>query len=146
MFSIGFPRSEVWNAWRDLERLQEQLDRIFEPFGGANLREYPAVNVWVNDDGAVLTAELPGVKKEDIDISVLNDTLTIRGKRAGLEEEEGAKVLRNERPAGEFTRSIGLPFRIDAEKVTAKLERGILRVELPRPEQEIPRKISVKVS
>lgn len=103
---------------------------------------FPAFNVWSNEEGAILTSELPGIKMEDLDITVTGKEVTIKGAR---KEGDGydARYLRRERPAGEFTRSFEVPYQIDAARVEAKLSNGILRIELPRAENDKPRKIAV---
>ena len=101
------------------------------------------MNVWTNEDGAVVTAELPGVAPEDIDISVVNETLTVTGTRSP-EEVEGATYHRRERTYGRFTRSFQLPFQIDGEKVEASFEHGVLHIHLPRSEADKPRRITIK--
>jgi HSP20 family protein len=143
---FGFYQSS--NPWRDIERIQRDMDRILRDMTGSSGRQvapgYPAINVWANEDGFVLTAELPGVKPDDIDISVVGETLTLSGTRQPDELQDGEKYHRRERRQGHFTRTFELPFKVDAEKVDAVFEKGVLHVSLPRSEEEKPRKISVK--
>ena len=93
----------------------------------------------------VVTAEVPGVNPEDIDISIEGETLTISGSRSEEALPEGAEYRRRERSYGEFTRSIELPFRIDAGSVEANFTNGVLNINLPRLPEEKPRKITVNV-
>ncbi len=102
------------------------------------------MNVWTNENGAVATAELPGFVPEDIDISVVGDTLTVSGHREPEDVGEGARYHRRERGCGRFTRSFQLPFQVDGDAVDATFERGVLRVTLPRAEEDKPRRIEVK--
>jgi HSP20 family protein len=102
------------------------------------------MNVWTNQDGAVVTAELPGVNPEDIDISVQNDTLTLRGDQQSYEVQEGETLHRQERKCGSFTRSFQLPFKVEPGKVEASYERGILSVFLPRAEADKPKRIAIQ--
>lgn len=136
------------SPWQDMERLHREVDRLFSDSftmaGGRTAPSYPAINVWANEDGAVVTAELPGVDPEDIDISVVGDTLTLSGRRQPLELAEGNKYHRRERGYGKFNRSFQLPFNVEAENVDALFEKGILHLSLPRAEADKPRKISVK--
>lgn len=104
------------------------------------------MNVWTNEDGAVVTAELPGIDPKDIDISVNNDTLTVTGCRQLQELPEDATYHRRERGCGRFSRSFQLPFQVESEKVSAAFERGVLRITLPRAEVDKPRKIAVKTA
>ena len=104
---------------------------------------FPAFNVWANEDGAVVTSELPGVKMEALEITASGKVISIKGARKEEADGENVRYLRRERPEGEFNRSIELPFQIDAGKVEAKLQNGVLEIRLPRAESDKPRKISV---
>ena len=104
---------------------------------------FPTFNVWANEDGAVVTSELPGVKLEDLDITASGKTISIKGARKESSAGEGVRYLRRERPEGEFNRSIALPFQIDAGRVSASLSKGVLEITLPRAESDKPRKITV---
>jgi HSP20 family protein len=104
------------------------------------------MNVWRNEEGVVITAELPGLKPEDIDISVVGDTLTLTGSRQAEELGENVKYHRRERGSGKFTRTFQLPFGVEADKVEATFEKGLLHIFLPRAEAEKPRKITVKTT
>lgn len=103
---------------------------------------FPAFNVWANEEGACVISEIPGVKMEHLEITTSGKTVVIKGTRSE-EEGEGRRHLRRERAAGEFNRTIELPFQIDAAKVEAKLANGVLRIELPRAENDKPRKIAI---
>jgi HSP20 family protein len=105
---------------------------------------YPAMNVWTNEDGAVVTAELPGLDPNDIDISVVNDTLTIKGKRNPDDCGEDVRFHRRERGCGSFSRSFQLPFQVEPGKVGATFKNGVLEIKLPRAEADKPRKITIK--
>lgn len=103
----------------------------------------PVFNIWADDSGAVLTSELPGVRLEELDITVSGKSITVKGTRDGEEVGEKARRARNERPAGAFERSFQLGFQVDASRVEAKLANGVLEVTLPRAENDKPRKITV---
>jgi HSP20 family protein len=104
------------------------------------------MNVWTNEEGTVVTAELPGFRAEDLDIAVVNDTLTVSGTREPDEAEEERTYHRRERSCGSFKRTFQLPFAIEPGAVDATLERGVLRITLPRAEADKPKKITVKAS
>jgi HSP20 family protein len=132
-----------------MERLHRDVNRLFyDSFSQAGGRvgpaNYPVMNVWSNEDGAVVTAELPGINAEDIEISVVGDTLTLSGSRQADELEEGEKYHRRERGSGKFSRSFQLPFRTEADKIEATFDKGVLHISLPRSEADKPKKISVK--
>jgi HSP20 family protein len=106
--------------------------------GGA----YPPVNVFNDGEDFVVVAELPGVRKEDLDVQVRGDTLRIKGKKA-VAYEDKASVHRREREAGEFDRTLTLPAQLDAGKVAAEYRDGVLTVRLPRAESERPRSVAI---
>jgi HSP20 family protein len=135
-------RRSTWptsSGWREMDRMFSN----WPSSGWSAAPAYPAMNVWTNENGAVVTAELPGVAPEDIDISVVNETLTVTGVRHP-EEVEGATYHRRERSQGRFTRSFQLPFRIEGDRVEASFERGVLHIHLPRAEADKPKKIAIK--
>jgi len=133
------------DPFSDLMRLRSDMNRIFSgsayPFEPA----YPAVNVWVNEKGAVVTAELPGLDVEQMDISVLGDTLTLNGSRISEVLKENENYHRKERNGNKFSRTLQLPFKINDKAIEAHYDKGILRITLPREEAEIPKKIGIKV-
>ncbi|WP_299644319.1 Hsp20/alpha crystallin family protein [Devosia sp.] len=128
-----------------MRQVQSDLSRAI---GGLRfapaIPEYPVMNVWANAEGAVLTAEVPGVEPDALDIAVHQDTVTLRGTREPEPLAEGDVVHRAERTTGAFARSFTLPFRLDPESVKASFRQGVLTLELPRPEAERPRRIKVQ--
>jgi len=132
---------------REVDRLQNEMNRLFEAYSPARMRTapgYPAMNIWTSEDGIKLTAEVPGVHSDDIDINVVGETLTLSGERKADELKEGARYHRQERGYGKFTRSIQLPFPVNVNQVEATFKNGVLNVSLPRAEEDKPRKIAVK--
>ncbi len=103
---------------------------------------FPLVNVFNDGEDFVLVAELPGVKKEDLDIQVRGDTLRIRGKKA-ISYDDSASVHRRERATGEFDRTLTLPAEIDGTKVAAEYRDGVLTLRLPRAESAKPRTVTI---
>ena len=128
-----------WDPFRELSRLQTDLNRAFATANG------PAFNVWTGQDGAVITAELPGFSADSFDVSVFGKTITVKGERKPF-ELEGATAHRRERQTGTFVRAIELPFRIEADKVDAKFEHGVLRIALPRAEADKRRSIAINAN
>lgn len=126
----------------EMQRLQGEMNRVF-PGLGQLTPEVPPVNAWVGESDVVVTAELPGMDPSKVDVSVVGDTLTISGAREAETLKGGESYHRQERSHGRFTRSLQLPFHVEAGKVEAKYERGILRITLPRAEADKPRKVSV---
>jgi HSP20 family protein len=130
----------VWDPWREFERMPRVLSRWTSP----STIEFPAVNVWVTGDTAVVTTELPGIDPKAIDISVVGKSLTLRGSRDPEELKQDESYHRRERWSGQFTKTIEMPFNIEGSKVDAKFTKGILQITLPRAEADKPRKIAVK--
>jgi HSP20 family protein len=133
-------------AWRDMRRLQREMSHML---GGTSVpvtSSFPALNLYSGDEGVILTAEIPGVEMDDLEITVLGETLTLSGSRNMGEVEEGVTYHRRERSQGTFTRTVELPFRVDSDNVEAKFSNGVLHVLLPRVEEEKPRKIAVKTA
>ena len=120
----------------------EMFSRFLAAPGRAPLSS-PAFNLWADEDGAVLTSELAGVRLEDVDITVSGKSITVKGTRNGEETGDKARQVRNERPAGAFERTFQLGFQVDASRVEARLTDGVLEVTLPRAENDKPRKIIV---
>ncbi len=135
--------------WREMDRLQKDMNRLFSDLPSNRMRSasaFPAVNVWAAEDSALVTAEIPGLSKDDLEINVTGDTLTLSGVRKSEKVPEGSQYHRRERKFGEFSRSIQLPYTVDVNKVKATFKNGVLKVELPRVEAERPKKISVRAA
>lgn len=128
----------------EIQRLQRDMNRLFVGMPKAVGQEHPAINVWSGEDDYILTAELPGIDPARLDISVVGDTLTFSGIQDSESLKEGEAYHRQERSGGRFSRTLQLPFQIDAEKVAAGYEKGIMKITLPRVVAEKPRKIAIK--
>lgn len=141
---FGFGGLLDWNPVRELDRMWSDMDAIF----GRAERSYASgestVNVWAKDDGAVVTAELPGVDPERIDISVKADVVTLKGSKPEDKTGEGERLLRRERGHGEFSREIRLPFRVAEDAVEARFRNGVLHLRLPRASADQARRIPVQ--
>jgi HSP20 family protein len=114
---------------------------------GSQLLEgwFPAVDVYEDKDSLLVKAELPGLKKEDIEISLHDGSLTLSGERKQEEKHEGAEVYRSERWVGRFHRSISLPCSVEADKIKATYNEGVLKVTLPKAEEAKPKQIAISV-
>jgi len=132
--------------------LRDEIDRLFEtPLAEFNRSAQqflggwlPAVDLYEDKDNVVVRAELPGMKREDIDLSLHGDVLSISGERKAEESFKGAEVYRSERFAGRFQRTVSLPAPVKADGVNAKYTDGILTVTLPKTEESKPKQIQVK--
>lgn len=130
-----------WSGCGDLDRLRGEVNRLFSS-GSA----FPALNVWSNDEEAIVKAELPGFEPADIEIALEGSTLSLSGSRGLEEAKEGEKFYHRERRTGKFSRFLKLPVGVDADKVTAKFHNGVLSIALPRAAEHKPKKIVVKTA
>lgn len=136
------------SVWREMDRLQRDMNRLFDDFYPSRMGSapsFPAVNVWADEDSVIVTAELPGMSNEDIELNVLGNTFTLSGERNFEELPEGARYHRQERGSGKFTRNMQLPYKVHASKTKATFKDGVLEVRLPRAEEDKPKKIAIKV-
>ena len=145
---MALVRMSPRNPWRELDSLSNRLGRMFDDFptpteGGNWL---PAVNVEETADELILTAELPGMKTEDIELEVENNVLTLRGEKTEVREEgtEAKKYHLWERRYGSFQRSFTLPRTVKPDAIQAEFEDGILHVRLPKVAEAKGRRIEVK--
>ncbi|KPK78878.1 MAG: hypothetical protein AMJ81_14660 [Phycisphaerae bacterium SM23_33] len=134
-----------------LYRLRDEMNdlfgRFFEDWPLAGTRQetwWPALDIVEHDDAVVVKADLPGLKTEDIDISVQNNVLTISGEKKESKEEKGESYYHVERRFGSFHRDMTLPAGVDADKVQASYHDGVLTITLPKTEQAKPKRIQVK--
>ena len=147
------PQTLAFSGFDRLSNLRDELDTLFEmPFWSNFGRQSqlfsgwsPALDLYQNNDNVIARVELPGMRKEDIEISLHDGMLTINGERKS-ETAEGDKAERTERYVGKFRRSISLPTQVDANKVTANYRDGILTVTLPKAEEAKPKQIKVDVA
>jgi HSP20 family protein len=130
------------DPFSEMRRLQDEVNRLFSSYQFAPSAAFPPVNAYANEDGIALTAQLPSVTQDDLEISVFRDTLTLRGRRQP-EAPDRQAYHRRERGQGEFVRNISLPFRVDSERVEATIQDGVLRISMHRPEEDKPKRIKV---
>lgn len=139
------------NVWASLDRLHGEVDRMLEGWGVelpqlALTTEYPPVNVWEDADAFHIQAEVPGMTEDNLSVSVNHrNQVTIQGERR-VEEVAGGRWHRRERAFGRFQRILKLPAAVDADKVEARIDHGVLLLTLPKAEEARPRKIVVKQS
>jgi HSP20 family protein len=141
---------EIWrfgrmvHPWREMQRLQSEVNRLFSGVNQTAGQDYPPINIWMGADDVVVTVEIPGVNTSNMDIAVLGDRLTMSGTREITALKEGESYHRQERNYGRFSRTIQLPFNVEAAKVDAKYDKGVLTINLPRAEMDKPKKIAIK--
>lgn len=135
----------LWGPFAELHSLQQEMNRLFDGLDGATtMARFPALNIWGNSDNVVVTAELPGVALEDLDLNVVNRQLTLKGERKDDHPAEASVCQCNERGNGNFVRTVRLPFAVECDQVAAKYDKGVLTITLPRSESTKPKKIKIK--
>jgi HSP20 family protein len=139
-----------WEPLRELGTLQSEMNRLFNtvfdgptPSGSTLRRWMPAMDLLESGDDFVLRADLPGMSEEDVAIELEDSTLTISGERKTEHESGGDGYFRVERATGSFSRSLTLPKGVDPEAVSARFDRGVLEVRIPKPAERKPRRISI---
>src|SRR2546430_5062161 len=155
----GFWRTEImsivrYDPFRDLRTLQEEVNRLFtgsiprtfDEEGIARGAWSPSVDIYENKEQIVLEAELPGMNREDFELSVENNVITLRGERQFEKKDETDNYHRVERSYGSFTRSFTLPNTVSAEGANAEYRNGVLRVTLPKREETKVRPIEIKTN
>jgi len=137
----------------DLNRIRREIDRLFErPFdlltGGTSFFEgwEPTVDIYEDNDKITVKAEVPGMKKEDLDVSIHGNTLILSGERKSEEEQENRERYRAERFFGRFQRSVTLPQTVDSNRIEARYNDGVLTITLPKAEEKKPKQIEVKTT
>ena len=142
-----------WDPFRDLMNLQDEVNRLFrrsffrgvEPAAETVATWAPAIDMYETDDKLTVEVELPGLDAKDIDISLEDDILRVKGERKFSNEVKEENYHRIERAYGYFERNVPLPRKVDAEKVTASVSGGVLRIEMPKAEEAKPKQIPIKV-
>jgi HSP20 family protein len=143
-----------WRPTRDLVGIREEMNRLFDSFfNGLPERRRgllegewaPSIDVAETDDEVVVTAELPGVKQEDVDITVAEDVLTLKGTKKEEKEIKKENYHRIERSYGSFQRSVSLPAGVQANEAKATYKNGVLHVTIPKAEETKPKQIKIDV-
>jgi HSP20 family protein len=137
-----------WYPIREVASLQDRVNSLFQDFAGDNQTVTaaafaPAVDVYENGEKVVLKLDVPGIKEEDLDIRVENQTLSVRGERKFEKEEKEENFHRIERRYGSFFRSFSLPTTVDTENVDASYNAGVLKLELKKKASAQPRQIKI---
>ena len=140
-----------WNPWREMTTLQGRINRLFdEPFFRTDREDnevmgawYPVVDMFEENDSFVIKAELPGMDKKDISVDVKDRVLTLKGERKYENEVKAENYYRRERSYGKFQRAFTLPADIDPNEIKADFKDGLLKIEVPKPEEHKPKEITV---
>jgi HSP20 family protein len=147
MMLAPYIHHRLWSPWDSMGRFQEELNRLFQDMeAGRGGFEFPTASLTTGSEGAGLTVEVPGIAPKDLEVTVQNDTVTIRGARPEPKPGHEERMLRHERFHGEFARSFALPFKVNTAAVTASCMNGLLRVTLPRIGEEKPLTVKIQES
>ena len=144
-------RTRTWDPFSELERLSQRIERLFEEMlpvrredGQVERVWAPSVDVYETDRAFMVEVDLPGLKKEDVKITVENNTLTITGERKWKKEVNDENVHRQERFYGKFVRSFILPDNVDRDNISASFEDGVLTIEIPKRDREERKVVKIK--
>ena len=146
----------VLDPWKDFGSLQERINRMFDdtirtlyPTDGEELEKgtwAPAVDIYETNDSFVVSADLPGLNKDEIQIDLKDNTLTLKGEKKFEEKVSKDNYIRIERAYGSFVRSFTLTQNVDPEKIKAKYKEGVLEITIPKKEEAKPKQIKVELS
>ena len=149
-----------WQPFSEITRWEREMDRMFEGFLGRRLRSFwperwwpatgveittPAVDLYEEKDDIVVKAELPGMEKDNIEVNLSDNRLTIKGEKKKEEEVQKEGYYRSERSYGSFVRTLELPSEVQTEKVKAAFKNGVLEIRLPKTEEAKKKETKVKV-
>ncbi len=139
----------IWNfePFSELERMRREMDGLFDRMGFATTGSYatfPAMNLYESDEDVTILVELPGVRKEDIQLDLRENVLVISGKREPEDAGQEAVNLRKERMAGEFRKTFRLPVKVDSNRADAQCRNGILTLKMAKAEEAKPHQISIQ--
>ena len=144
------PRRDLWDSFASLAEIQDEMNRLFDTslrrHGGFDGAFNPSIDVVVGKDNVVVKADLPGMSKDDVTVSLQENYLTIKGDKKHEFEQKETNYFVSERAYGSFIRTIELPTAVDAKKIEARFKDGVLEVTLPKTEEAKPKQIEVKVS
>lgn len=144
---MSIVRHRPSNLWQEMNHIFDQLPEARRNLTDGSVVETgdwaPAVDIHENENNFIIHADLPGIDKENIDVSMENNTLTIKGERNHFHEDKHKDYVRTERVMGRFYRRFTLPDTADSENITAKTEKGVLEVTIPKKDIAKPRSITV---
>jgi HSP20 family protein len=137
-----------WDPAHEVDSLQSEMNRVFDGFfgnaNGGGRRWVPAMDLAETRDEILLTADLPGMSENDIAIEVRDNVLAISGERKDVRHEGGRGFHRAERTFGSFSRTLTLPRGVEADRVSARFDQGVLEVRIPKPEERKPHRVQIE--
>jgi HSP20 family protein len=144
-------KNDVWRPAEELRRLQSNINDLFdlpELFPRRGLFDRPTsppLDMLETEEGYMVLCDLPGIDEKSLELSVASNVLTIKGERRSVEKERESKVYRNETWEGSFQRTLAIPSPVAGDNITAELKDGVLKVVLPKREEDKPKQIELKV-
>jgi len=147
-------KESEWDSFRELEAIQNAMNRMFESsltrWGDRDVGLLegawsPAIDIYDSKDSIVVKADIPGMTKDEIEVSVHGDTLVIKGEKKQEQEEKGKDYIRAERFYGAFNRVVSLPAAVDASKVNATYKNGVLELVMPKKEEAKPKQLKIDI-
>lgn len=137
----------LWGVdpWRELERMRHELDGLFSGYARSQMSaSFPLVNVYDEGEELTVSAELPGLTKDQVEITYHDGVLTLSGNRGAPAGTEKMTLVRSERSIGAFEKTVAIPVKIDAERISANFANGILTIRLPKAEEAKPKQIRIE--
>jgi HSP20 family protein len=141
-----------WSPFKDVLSIRDEMDRVFDNFfaragerSAFDTAWAPSVDIYETKDSVIIDAELPGIKQSDINVSVSDNILTIKGEKKLEKEVKEENFHRVERAYGSFSRSFTLPVGVHADKIKATYKDGVLKITLPKAEETKPKQIAIEV-
>lgn len=145
------PRSDLWDPFARLADIQEEMNRLFDSSirrlsgRGTDAGFLPPCDIVEEKDHVLVRLDLPGLRKDDVNVTLQEGVLTVKGERKPDTPSKDATVYLRERASGSFTRTIDMPVRVEASKIDARFRDGVLEIRLPKSEEAKPKQIEVKV-
>lgn len=144
-----------FNPFNEIDRLHREMNRLFDGTPGrwsdrdaeASTHTWaPAVDILEHEDGTEIHVELPGLRRDDVEVGIENNVLTIRGERSREASTSDESLVRVERSFGRFSRSFSLPNTLDVDRAEAEMDAGVLKIRFPKREEARPKQLEIKVS
>ena len=133
------------DLWREMDRISKEFDNIFSGYQRVtDSGTYPLLNVYDNRDEVIVTAELPGMTKEKVNITFMDEVLTVSGKLEPLADTQKMTAVRRERSIGAFEKRVHVPFKVQQDKISASFEDGVLTIRMPKSEEARPKTITIE--
>jgi len=137
----------LWDldVFSEMDRLRRDMNNLFSGYGqAAGSATFPLMNVYDSKDNIIVTAELPGITKDQVKITVVDDVLTLAGETKPLVKAKGMAMIRHERSEGEFEKTFRIPIKVKQDAIAASFANGILTITLPKAEEAKPKTIAIE--